>query len=69
MNRRSIKDLTRDRVLSDDEIRSLWSALNICQPQAYARLVRALLLSACRRSEMGDLEGSEIDGDVIVVPG
>ena len=47
----------------------LWSALDSCQHEAYARLVRALLLSACRRSEMSDLQGHEIADDVIVVPG
>jgi hypothetical protein len=30
--------------------------------------VRALLLSACRLAEMSDLQGHEIDGDVIVAP-
>ena len=62
------KDKSRDRILSDDEIRSVWAALEGFRPAVYARLVRALLLMACRRSELGDLQGSEIDGDSIVVP-
>jgi integrase len=68
MARLSFKELSRDRILSDDEIRSLWAALDTCQPQAYGRLLRALLLAGCRLSEMAELQGVEIDGDAILVP-
>ena len=41
-------EIARDRILSDDEIRSLWRALDSCRPEAFVRIVRALLLSAAR---------------------
>jgi integrase len=68
MARLTLKDLSRDRVLADDEIRTLWAALESCQPEAYARIVRALLLSACRLNEIARLSRPEIDGDVAVIP-
>ncbi len=68
MARLTLKDLSRDRVLADDEIRSLWTALESCQPAAYARILRALLLSACRLNEIARLSRPEIDGDLAVIP-
>jgi integrase len=68
MARLSLKSLSRDRILNDDEIRSLWSALDECSPEAYARIVRALLLSACRLNEIARLSDTEIDGDIAVIP-
>lgn len=68
MARTSIKELSRDRILSDDEIRSVWAALDKCQPAAYARIVRALLLSAARLNEIARLQRPEVDGDQITIP-
>jgi integrase len=68
MARTSLKELTRDRILSDDEIRVLWRALDDCQPAAYRRLVRVLLLSAARLNEMARLLHDEIEGEEITVP-
>jgi integrase len=68
MARTSLKELTRDRILSDDEIRALWQALNVCKPAAYGRLVRLLLLSAARLDEMARLQRDEISGDELTVP-
>lgn len=68
MARLSLKQLSRDRVLTDDEIRSLWSALDECTPEAYARIVRALLLSACRLNEVARLSRSELDDDAAIIP-
>jgi integrase len=48
----------RDRVLTDDEIRSVW---NCCRDDDFGRIVRLLLLTACRRDEIGGLQWSEID--------
>lgn len=69
MARTSLKELTRKRVLDDDEIRTLWQALDRCTPDAYPRLLRALLLSAVRLNEMARLQRTEIKGDVAIVPG
>lgn len=48
----------RDRVLSDEEVRILWRA---CQDDDWGRIVRLLLLTACRRDEIGRLRWSEVD--------
>ena len=61
MARTSLRELTRDRILSDDEIRDLWSTLDDCKPDASARIVRVLLLSGARLNEIARLQWSEID--------
>jgi integrase len=48
----------RNRVLDDDEIRAVWSA---CRDDDFGRIIRLLLLTACRRSEIGGLQWGEID--------
>jgi integrase len=51
----------RDRVLNDDELRSIW---NCCDMNTdFGRIVRLLVLSGCRREEIGGLRWSEIDFD------
>jgi integrase len=61
MARTSIREIARDRVLADDEIRSLWTALDKCRPDAFVRIVRALLLSAARLSEIASLQWAEVE--------
>jgi integrase len=68
MARTTLKELSRDRILSDDEIRSVWAACDQVTPASYGRIVRALLLSACRLNEIACLQWSEIDGDMAVIP-
>jgi integrase len=59
----------RDRVLTGAEIAEIWAA---CQPRSetlhprrdnsdYRRIVRLLLLTGCRRDEIGALRWSEVD--------
>jgi integrase len=48
----------RDRVLAPDEIKAIW---NQCQDDDFGRIVRLLLLTACRRDEIGGLRWSEVD--------
>jgi integrase len=60
---------SRERVLSDAELRLVWGA---CQDDAFGRIVRLLVLTGCRRSEVGDLHWSELDfdaGGVMTIPG
>jgi integrase len=59
---------SRDRVLSDSELRLIWNA---CQDDAFGRIVRLLILLGCRRCEIGDLRWSELDLDAgtMVIPG
>ena len=43
---------TRDRVLSDDEIRAIWTA---CRDDDFGRILKLLLLTGARRDEIGGL--------------
>ena len=52
----------RDRVLSDDEIRSVWKATG--GPGAFNAIVRALLLTGQRREEVSGLTWDELDQDL-----
>jgi integrase len=56
----------RDRVLSNDELVRVWNA---CQNAGeYGAIVKLLILSSCRRSEIGGLRWSEIHDDAIHLP-
>lgn len=57
----------RQRALSDDEIREVWSALNHVHP-AYADVLRILLYTGSRLNEIGCLAYGEINDDAIIVP-
>ncbi|WP_235939947.1 tyrosine-type recombinase/integrase [Bradyrhizobium hipponense] len=48
----------RDRVLNDDEIRIIWRN---CLDDDFGKIVRLLLLTACRRDEIGGLRWEELD--------
>jgi integrase len=58
----------RDRVLSDNELASVWRA---CADDDFGRIVKLLILTGCRREEIGGLKWSEIDLDtgVLTIPG
>jgi integrase len=49
---------TRDRVLSDNELRAVWLA---CGDDDFGRIVKLLILTGCRRSEIGDMTWAELD--------
>jgi integrase len=51
---------SRDRVLSDDELRRVWIASEEL-PRAFSALVRLLLLTGQRRDEVAGLEWQELD--------
>ena len=69
MARTKPADHARTRALADDEIRSLWKALDCPDsPQAFRNIVRVLLLTAQRRDEIGLMRAEEIDGDTLVIP-
>jgi integrase len=59
----------RDRVLADDEITAIWNACEDLEP--FGHIVRLLLLSGCRRMEIGGLRWSEINLDTgtLAIPG
>lgn len=49
---------SRDRVLSEDEVRAVWHA---CRDDGYGRIVRLLLLTGQRRDEVGSMTDAELD--------
>ena len=51
---------SRDRVLSGDELGAIWRA---CRDDEFGKIVKLLMLTGCRRSEIGGLRWSEIDLD------
>jgi integrase len=57
----------RRRVLDDEEIRQLWSALGRIGGET-ERYVKALFLTACRRNEVADVRQEEIVGDLLIIP-
>jgi integrase len=61
------KEVVRDRVLSDDELRRLWVASEAVGGPAGA-YTKLLILTGQRRSEIASLKWSEIDGDVLALP-
>jgi integrase len=58
----------RERVLDDDEIRAVWRA---CQDDDFGRIVKLLLLTGCRRNEIGGLSWNEVNlqTGVLTIPG
>ncbi len=60
----------RERALSLEELAMVWAAAPTINP-TFGAMVRLLILSGCRRSEIADLEWSEIDltRAMIEIPG
>jgi integrase len=58
----------RDRVLTDAELRAIWTS---CRDDDFGRIVRLLMLTAARRDEIGGLGWSEVDLDrsLMNIPG
>lgn len=58
------EDKPRDRVLEDDELRQIWSAL----PEGdYGDICKLLMLTGQRREEIGGLRWSEVDADKALI--
>jgi integrase len=56
---------SRERVLTDPELRAIWRA---CSDDDYGRIVRLLILTAQRRDEIGGLRWAEIAAGAILLP-
>jgi integrase len=58
----------RDRVLTDAELVAVWKA---CGEDDFGRMTRLLVLTACRRQEVGGMRWSELDPErgIWVIPG
>ena len=69
MARTKPSERARTRALADDEICSLWAALESTDsPEPFRAMVRVLLLTAQRKNEIGLMRAEEIDGDTLVIP-
>ncbi|WFU37760.1 integrase arm-type DNA-binding domain-containing protein [Bradyrhizobium sp. CB82] len=55
----------RDRVLDDNELRLIWRN---CLEDDFGKIVRLLLLTACRRDEIGGLRWPEIAESKLLLP-
>jgi integrase len=62
---RIIENGLRQRVLSDDELATIWNALD--DGGDYAPLLRLLMLTGARREEIAGLPWSEIDPEAALV--
>src|SRR6516165_6257799 len=60
------KEKSRERVLTDAEIRAVWHA---CQNDDHGNIVKLMLLTGQRETEIGGLRWAEVQGDQIVLPG
>jgi integrase len=81
MGRVKPRERTRERTLTDEEIRDVWNGLDAARraddiPDCYVRLIRALLFTAARRGELADTSWPEAEyldrhdyrGDVLTIP-
>jgi integrase len=64
MSRSRPKERARERILTDDEIRSVWHKAE----GRFGLLLRFILLTAARRSEASEMTWGEIDGGVWTLP-
>ncbi len=63
---RPTEEVARDRVLTDAEVALVWRQSGAGD---YGAIVRLLLLTACRRDEVGAMAWSELQGSTWSVPG
>jgi integrase len=59
------KENSRTRVLSDGELRAIWGA---CRDYAFGAIVKLLLLTGQRKSEIGFLRWDEVHDEQIALP-
>ena len=59
-------EASRDRVLSDQELKAIWNALD---SDDYGNIVKLLILTAARRDEIAHLQWGEVTDDAINLPG
>jgi integrase len=65
---RPSKTTKRERILTDEELRAVWTTAEANPTDPFAALVLFLLLTACRRSEATDLVFGEVVGDLWMLP-
>jgi integrase len=64
MARTKPSELARERVLTDDELRKIWTVNN----GVFGSFIRFLLLTGARRNEASEMQWSEIDGGDWMLP-
>jgi integrase len=64
--RTSAQERARSRILSDEELRAVWTAAE--QDNGFGAFIRFLLLTCARRNEAAGLRHSEIDGAIWTLP-
>jgi integrase len=68
--KRPAKEVSRDRVLEDDELKTVWKRANAATTNAqFGALLKLLILTGCRRNEIADLQWSEVNGVAFTIPG
>lgn len=65
---RPTKEKSRERVLSDDELKALWQGCDAITPN-HGAFVRLLMLTGQRRSEVAAIKRSDIVGQDWTIPG
>jgi integrase len=60
-------DGSRTRILSDDELRAVWTACRHSDP--FGPYVKFVLLTASRRMEAAAMRWDELEGDLWIIPG
>src|SRR5262249_42440820 len=60
------KEKSRDRVLTDAELKTIWKA---CADDDYGAVLKLLMLTGQRANEIGDLRWSEVHDEQILLPG
>jgi hypothetical protein len=59
-------EVRRDRILTDAELTAVWNGTGIGSD--HDRIVRLLMLTACRRDEIGRMHWSEVEDDLFILP-
>jgi integrase len=60
------EEKSRERVLSDAELKAIWSA---CQEDDYGDIIKLLMLTGQRANEIASLHWDEVHDEQIVLPG
>lgn len=64
---RRVQARSRERVLDMDELQAIWSAT--ADGHGFSRITRLLLLTGCRRDEVGNLRWNEVRADRLALSG
>jgi integrase len=60
------KENSRDRVLTDTELKTIWNA---CPDREFGAIIKLLILTGQRENEIGGLRRDEVHDEQIVLPG